>query len=147
MIWTTCSIILRTHTWVPRRNGRRDPPMFAQEMWSMNARTWNHLPRTNNNVEGWHRRLQFHINAYHPNIWKFLNVIKREESLTKVKANQCLGEIPVPGNKRYADCNTHIVNIVQNYPGMQSLDYLRRIAYNLLQKWTEHSLAIFSFHF
>ena len=118
----------------PRRNGRRDPPMFAHEMWTMYSRTRNHLPRTNNNVEGWHRGLQFHINACHPNIWKFLNVIKREESLTKVKVNQCLGGIPVPENKRYADCNTRIVNIVQNYPGMQSLEYLRRIAYNLLQK-------------
>lgn len=117
----------------PRRNGR-DPPMFAHEMWNMYGRTRNHLPRTNNNVEGWHRGLQFHINACHPNIWKFLNVIKREESLTKVKVNQCLGGIPVPDNKRYADCNTRIVNIVQNYPGMQSLEYLRRIAYNLLQK-------------
>ena len=35
------------------RNGRRDPPMFAQEMWNMYGmygRTRNHQPRTNNNV-------------------------------------------------------------------------------------------------
>ena len=41
----------------PRRNGHRDNPMFAQEMWNMYSRTRNHLPRTNNNVEGWHRRI------------------------------------------------------------------------------------------
>lgn len=118
----------------PRRNGRRDNPMFAQETWNMHNRTRNHLPRTNNNVEGWHRGLQFHINTCHPNIWKFLNVLKKEESLTRVKVTQCLGGIPIPEKKKYADCNTRIMNIVQNYPGMQHLDYLRNIAYHLLQK-------------
>ena len=107
----------------PRRNGHRDNPMFAQEMWNMYSRTRNHLPRTNNNVEGWHRGLQFHINGCHPNIWKFLDVLKREESLTKVKVTQCLGGIPSP-EKKYLDCNERIVNVVQLYPGMQSLDYL-----------------------
>ena len=116
-----------------RRNGR-DNPMFAQELWNMYNRTRYHLPRTNNNVEGWHRGLQFHINACHPNIWKFLNVLKKEENLTRVKVAQCLGGIPIPEKKKYADCNTRIMNVVQLYPGMQSLDYLRRIAYNLLQK-------------
>ena len=118
----------------PRRNGNRDNPMFSQEMWNMYNRTRFHLPRTNNNVEGWHRGLQFHINACHPNIWKFLNVIKKEENLTRVKVNQCLGGIPIPQKKKYADCNTRILNIIQLYPGMQTLQYLRRIAYNLLQK-------------
>ena len=117
-----------------RRNGRRDNPMFSQDMWNMYTRTRDHLPRTNNNVEGWHRGLQFHINACHPNLWKFLNVIKSEENLTRVKVNQCLGGIQIPVRKKYADCNTRIVNIVQIYPGMPTLDYLRRIAYNLLQK-------------
>ena len=26
--------------------------------------------------------VQFHVNACHPNFWKFLNVIKNEENLT-----------------------------------------------------------------
>ena len=41
-----------------RRNGR-DNPMFAQELWNMYSRTRNHLPRTNNNVEGWHSSIPY----------------------------------------------------------------------------------------
>ena len=51
-----------------RRNGRRDAPLFSGEMWNMYNRTRNHLPRTNNNVEGWHNGLQAHINACHPSL-------------------------------------------------------------------------------
>ena len=116
------------------RRGRRDNPMFSQEMLNMYTRTRDHLPRTNNNVEGWHRGIQSHINACHPNIWKFLNVIKKEENLTRVRITQVLGGHQFPERKKYKDVNTRIVNIVQSYPRLQNLDYLRRIAHNLLQK-------------
>ena len=117
-----------------RRNGRRGDPTFARDVWNMYTRTQNELPRTNNNVEGWHRGIQFHINACHPNIWKFLDVIKREENLTRVKITQCLGGHPnIPQKKKYRDCNVRIKNIVQNYAALPILDYLRRIAHNLLQ--------------
>ena len=117
-----------------RRNGQRGDPTFAQVIWNMHTRARNELPRTNNNVEGWHRGIQFHINACHPNIWKFLDVIKREENLTRVKITQCLGGHPnVPQKKKYLDCNVRITNIVQNYAALPTLDYLRRIAHNLLQ--------------
>ena len=46
-----------------RRNGHRGDPTFAHDVWNMYMRTRDELPRTNNNVEGWHRGVQFHINA------------------------------------------------------------------------------------
>ena len=57
------------------------------------------LPRTNNNVEGWHNGLQANINACHPNLWKFLDVLKQEENLSGVKLTQCLAGIPQPERK------------------------------------------------
>ena len=71
-----------------RRNGRRDNPMFPKEMWNMYNRCRNNLPRTNNNVEGWHNGVQKHVNACHPNFWKFLDVLKKEENLSRIKLNQ-----------------------------------------------------------
>ena len=68
------------------------------------------------------------------NAFKIVHPNCDAENLSRIKLNQCLGGIPVPERKKYADCNTRIVNIVQMYPGMPVLDYLRRIAYNLLQK-------------
>ena len=63
-----------------------------------------------------------------------MNVIKREENLSRVKLTQCLGGIPQEENKRYKDMNEQIMNIVDDYPGTPILDYLRYIAYKLLQK-------------
>ena len=69
--------------------------------------------------------IQFHINACHPNIWKFLDVIKRKENLTQVKITQCLGGHPnIPQKKKYLDCNVRITNIVQNYAALPTLDYV-----------------------
>ena len=46
------------------------------------------LPRTNNAVEGWHRRFQANVGAYHPNFWKFIDILKREQSLNHVNISQ-----------------------------------------------------------
>ncbi|CAF4668775.1 unnamed protein product, partial [Rotaria socialis] len=35
--------------------------------------------RTNNNCEGWHNRFNRRVDKMHPNIWHFIDVLKREE--------------------------------------------------------------------
>lgn len=70
-----------------RRNGRRDP-RFAISLWNVQDRIENGLPRTNNTVEGWHRSFQSGVGAHHPNIWRFLDVLKREQSLNELNISQ-----------------------------------------------------------
>ena len=41
------------------------------------------------------------------------------------------GHAPEPKNRRYADCNAHILRIVNDYPNRQIMGYLRHIAHNL----------------
>ena len=41
------------------------------------------LPRTNNAVKGWHRSFQANVGAYHPNFWKFIDILKREQNSPK----------------------------------------------------------------
>ena len=121
-IWT--SYFEDTYIGRLRRNGHRGDPTFDHDVWNMYMRTRDELSRTNNNVEGWHRGVQFHINACHPNFWKFLDVIKSEENLTRVKIVQYLGGHPdVPQKKKYVDFNIRIANIVQNYPGLLTQVY------------------------
>ena len=38
------------------------------------------------------------------------------------------GHAPPPQRHRYADCNAHILRIIDDYPNRQILDYLRNIA-------------------
>ena len=105
------------------RNGRRRAPIFALELWNMYERTVDGLARTNNNVEGWHRGIQFPINACHPNFWKFLDVLKREENSTRVGITQCLGGHPDPPRKKTismsmpidVDCNERIYSMSSRF--------------------------------
>lgn len=98
----------------------------------MYIQTDQELQRTNNSVEGWHRSFQGHLSSCHPNFWKFINVLKKEESYVRASILQHQGGHPVPAQRRrYADCNERIMRILDDYPNRQILDYLRSIAHNL----------------
>ena len=75
-----------------RRNGRRGDPTFALELWNMCARSRDELSRTNYIIEGWHRKLQFHIDASRINLYNFFDALKREENITRVDIAQLLGD-------------------------------------------------------
>lgn len=115
-----------------RRNAPRREPLFNINLWNMYHRTDDELPRTNNSVEGWHRGFQGHLSSCHPTFWRFLNVLKKEESLVRVSILQHLGgHHPPPPRRRYLDCNLRILRIVDDFPNRQLIDYLRSIAHNL----------------
>ena len=115
----------------PLRQGRR-PPQFAIAVWNQFDRAQAFLPRTNNHVEGWHRRLQVNIGGHHPNFWHFLTVLQKEQSLTEMEHAQLLtGQPPPPQRKRYQDCNARILALVIDHANRTTDDYLRGIAYNL----------------
>ena len=115
-----------------RRNAPRRQPMFSMELWNIFHRTQDELPRTNNNIEGWHRRFQSNASAPHPVIWKFLDILKKEQGLTRVEALQTIGGHPPPAQRRrYKDCNQRTIAIVDDYPNRNTIQYLRSIAYYL----------------
>ena len=113
------------------RRGRRQP-MFEPDLWNMYDRASEELPRTNNSVEGWHRSFLASVGCCHPNVWKFLTCIKREQSLQQIKLAQCAaGFDKEPSRKKYLDVSKRIISVVNNYENQDVLEYLRRIAYNL----------------
>ena len=90
------------------------------------------LPRTNNAVEGWHRSFQANVGAYHPNFWRFIDILKREQNLTQVNIAQARAGHPAePQRRRYQDSNQRIKNIVQDYPNRNIMQYLRGLAHNI----------------
>ena len=56
--------------------GHRRAPLFDLALWNMYDQMIGDLPRTNNAVEGWHRRFQANVGAYHPNFWKFIDMLE-----------------------------------------------------------------------
>ena len=116
---------------VVHRRGRR-PPRFPLQLWNVKDRIEEEIPRTNNHVEAYHRHLQAAILAFHPNIWTFLQVLKKEEALRRVEMIQMeAGEVPPPQKLRYRECNIRIKTIVKDYTNRNILSYLRGIAHNL----------------
>ena len=70
----------------------------------------------------------------HPNFWKFINILKREQSLNHVNISQArAGHQPEPQrlDGRYQDSNRRIKNIVQDYHNRDRLQYLRGLAHNI----------------
>ncbi|XP_071083808.1 uncharacterized protein [Haliotis cracherodii] len=65
---------------------------------------WNHHPtfgqRANNNLEGYHSRLNASLNHRHPNLYRFIDIIKNIDKSEKTKLSQLdLGAAP-PAKKR-----------------------------------------------
>ena len=55
---------------------------------------WTHFdnfgPRTNNHVEDYNSQLKKLIVSVHPNIFKFINIIKKEETLAEFHFNKAI---------------------------------------------------------
>lgn len=79
-----------------RRNAPRQLPTFSIELWNMFHQPNEELPRTNNSTEGWHRSFQGNVSFYHPVFWKFLDILKRKQSINRVAIWQSNGGHPPP---------------------------------------------------
>jgi len=70
---------------------------------------WNHHdtagPRTNNNLEGFHHKLNRALPHRHPNIYRFIELIKNIEKTEAAKLIQIdLGAAPPPRKRVYKEC-------------------------------------------
>ena len=72
------------------------------------------------------------VNAHHPNIWKFLDVIRKEQCLNSaITAQAMAGHASPPPRQQYVTTARRIVQVVQDFNNRPMLDFLRGIAYNV----------------
>lgn len=81
-------------TWIGSldRRGKRKAPLFSIEVWNCFGRLESDLHRTDSNVERWHNSMLTLINCTSPNVWNFINAIKRYHSLTSLLKEQLFAE-------------------------------------------------------
>jgi len=114
------------------RRGQERQPIFSPEIWNMYNRTMEELPRTNNTVEGWHRGFSSNVGCCHPNIFKFLKYLMREQAVQCVRMTQEVAGIArEPPRKKYRDTTKRIMSLVKKYDPTDLMSYLRGISYNL----------------
>ena len=106
--------------------------MFPPAMWNVYDRAITDDLRTNNSLEGWHRRFNMIIAKHHPNIFEFLDRLKSEQAHTDTCFEQFIaGQAPKSQSRKIKSVNARIYRIVQDYENRPILEYLRGIALNL----------------
>ena len=93
--------------------------------------------RTNNNLEGWHLRLNRSVGKSHANIYEFVSKLIREQECTEtLLAQVAAGNIkPHSNNLKYKQINAKIKHLTDDYTlWRKNIDqYLTGIAYNIAQ--------------
>lgn len=122
-------------TWigVAKRGKRgRVAAMFEIEMWNHYFSVLDDAPRTNNHVEGWHNRLTARAQMNNSTLWKFLDLIISEQSVTDLVHEQSVAGHKIDNKrKKYKDMDARMKNVVEKYKNRKICDYLSGIAHNL----------------
>ena len=104
------------------QTSKRRPPLFSKTIWNVKQRLESGLPKTNNHIEGWHRRIQSSVGESHPTLWKFLSIIRIE------MAKLTTGEPAAPQRNKYKKTNEKILKISRNYQEYSILEYMKKIS-------------------
>jgi hypothetical protein len=119
--------------WIGKRlrSGNRREPKHPIPLWNQYDATLEGLPKTNNSIEGWHRAFSSLLNVHHPNIWKFIEALRKEQGLNETKIEQYVaGRQPTISRKSYRDTAQNIEAVVKDYANRSIDNYLRGIAHN-----------------
>lgn len=121
-------------TWIGRPNRYkiiRRLPRYPIDLWNNYHASLDDLPKTNNSIEGWHRSFSSLVSSHHPNIWKFIDSLKKQQAFTETKIEQVVSGISnLNKRKTYKDTAHRIKCIVQEYGERNIIEYLRGIAHN-----------------
>jgi hypothetical protein len=109
-------------------NEARYPPLI----WNLNSRILELEHRTSNALESWHRQLSTTVQASHPTIFKFLEELKLEITLSEQKIDRFSAT-----NKASRRNNSAIKrdvdykNLVLRFGTMDNFDYLKCVAHSI----------------
>ena len=108
---------------IETRSPPRLQPLFQyfRQQWLISIRPimWNvygESLRTNNDLEGWHRRFNGLVNKHHPNLWHFTTILLTEQAATDVVIQQiAAGQQVQVGNAKYNKLNARIKRLHERY--------------------------------
>ncbi|XP_018495081.1 uncharacterized protein LOC108864279 [Galendromus occidentalis] len=111
----------------------RREPLFPQSMWSVHLRTLNGDSRTNNYAEAAHRRLQTEFGVKHPNLWRFIEGLKRvQHHRDMLYARFESGNRPAAKRRKYEEIDRRVLELVNNFHIHTVVGYLRGCASNFV---------------
>jgi len=113
------------HTWM---GTSATQPLFSQWSWNQFDACQAGVPRSSNIAEGWHNGFRSLVGCAHPTVWKFLDALKLEQSLTDFKLVQHLMREPLePRPQKWIKFDQRLNAVIENYDDYEILDYLKVI--------------------
>ena len=107
-------------------------------VWNVHERVVDGLPRTNNQLEGWHRRFQTAVNKPHPNIHEFMVRLKEEQDHTEAVIQQLVaGQEPKKPRKK----------VLYLYIYLLIYSYIANILIYIYMMYTDIYISYFLFVF
>jgi hypothetical protein len=94
-------------------------------------------PRTNNHLEGWHLSMKTKIRIHHPNLYVFIDAIKKEQKVQSVRLGQAEdgGQVNFVRQK-VVRCDEKIKKRIAQYTSGErtALDFLDKVGKHLKLK-------------
>ena len=75
--------------------------------------------RTNNNVEGWNSKCSKLVRKHHPNIFEFVDAIRKEQAATELKTQHDAAVQPARKKKKYIVVNQRLAQFKQELKTQQ----------------------------
>ena len=89
-------------------------PHFTHVQWNVHDRTMDGMPRTSNNIEGWHNGFSGMVSK-HPHLLVLIDAIKTEQSHTENNYIKLSTGRANSRKKRWVELEERIVNILKEY--------------------------------
>ncbi|CAF3498212.1 unnamed protein product, partial [Rotaria sp. Silwood2] len=106
----------------------RKAAKFDILLWNVNDNTIQGQHRTNNAVECWNNRFASLINCSHPNFWKFLHDLKKEQSYVEGEIIQAIAGVRKSRRIHQIRQETRILNIM-NEPTITNFEKVMALAH------------------
>ncbi|XP_049867236.1 uncharacterized protein LOC126367652 [Pectinophora gossypiella] len=111
---------------------KRKNPMFPPKLWSVYTNNELNLPRTQNNVEAWHRRWNYLLNNNRYGVYVTISHLQKEQITTNHAIEKSMASITrTPPKKKGKRTMNAIKRICDNRENMTTLSFLRAIATHL----------------
>ena len=110
----------------------RSPPLYPPILWSVNPRVELGIPRTQNAVESWHRRLNILVGGAHIGIFKLIKELQKEQHQVEAQIESIVRGEPAKKQKAAEKCREErIMSIFREKSSYDTSNFFRGIAHNL----------------
>ena len=109
----------------------RSAPLFPPQLWSVYNSNEMGIPRTQNNVEAWHRRWEILVGQSHIGVYRMIEELQKEQQSVDLQVESIIRGERRPTKKNLNWREKRILMIVDDRENRSVMEFLRGIAHNL----------------